>query len=161
MLRINVSRLWPGGFSLSPTSTSTSTQLSLSLSSSHSFHPTNPSPPTFQSLSPSLPPQSNPIHISTTSIPPILPVAFAFAFALAIHVPPSNDAMRKTLTDRDPSHALTQGSDSSVWYQGAESMLAGAGAGLVTSVVTCPLDVIKTKLQAGGGRVGGPKGMAG
>ncbi|KAL7342835.1 mitochondrial carrier domain-containing protein [Rhodotorula toruloides] len=29
-------------------------------------------------------------------------------------------------------------------------MLAGAGAGLVTSIVTCPLDVIKTKLQAGG-----------
>ncbi|KAL6301963.1 mitochondrial NAD transporter [Sparassis latifolia] len=30
----------------------------------------------------------------------------------------------------------------------ATSMLAGAGGGLVASVATCPLDVIKTKLQA-------------
>ncbi|KAI0632009.1 mitochondrial NAD transporter [Trametes polyzona] len=32
--------------------------------------------------------------------------------------------------------------------QSANSMIAGAGGGLVASVATCPLDVIKTKLQA-------------
>ncbi|TCD65486.1 hypothetical protein EIP91_002570 [Steccherinum ochraceum] len=32
--------------------------------------------------------------------------------------------------------------------QSANSMIAGAGGGLVASIATCPLDVIKTKLQA-------------
>lgn len=34
------------------------------------------------------------------------------------------------------------------WTVPANSMIAGAGGGLVASVATCPLDVIKTKLQA-------------
>ncbi|KAF8634172.1 hypothetical protein AX15_001037 [Amanita polypyramis BW_CC] len=38
----------------------------------------------------------------------------------------------------------------------ANSMIAGAGGGLVSSIATCPLDVIKTKLQAQRAVVGQP-----
>ncbi|BGP20214.1 hypothetical protein JCM10213_005932 [Rhodosporidiobolus nylandii] len=65
--------------------------------------------------------------------------------------------MRITIHDRDPSGSKIP--DAS-WFRGAESMVAGAGAGLVTSILTCPLDVIKTKLQAGGAQ-GGPGGLIG
>ncbi|GAA5865527.1 hypothetical protein JCM1840_001430 [Sporobolomyces johnsonii] len=65
--------------------------------------------------------------------------------------------MRITISDRDPHAEHFKGA---VWFKGAESMLAGAGAGLVTSIVTCPLDVIKTKLQANGAH-GGPSGLIG
>ncbi|GAA5833097.1 hypothetical protein JCM3766R1_001392 [Sporobolomyces carnicolor] len=66
--------------------------------------------------------------------------------------------MRITISDRDPHHTRFK---SAHWFKGAESMLAGAGAGLVTSVVTCPLDVIKTKLQAGGAFNRDPNGLIG
>ncbi|GAA6017779.1 hypothetical protein JCM10207_000498 [Rhodosporidiobolus poonsookiae] len=65
--------------------------------------------------------------------------------------------MRITIEDRDPQGEKFKGA---VWFRGAESMVAGAGAGLVTSVLTCPLDVVKTKLQAGGAH-GGPNGPLG
>lgn len=41
-----------------------------------------------------------------------------------------------------------------------ESPLSGAGAGLASGIVTCPLDVIKTKLQAQGGFKSANRGAA-
>lgn len=61
--------------------------------------------------------------------------------------------MRVTLGDRDPR-------GDTPWFSGVESLVSGASAGLVTSVITCPLDVIKTKIQAGEGR-GGTKASQG
>lgn len=58
--------------------------------------------------------------------------------------------MRVTLSDRNSNV---------VWFKGSESLLSGAGAGLVTSIVTCPLDVVKTKLQAAGKSSGGVRGV--
>ncbi|GAA5911462.1 hypothetical protein JCM6882_005008 [Rhodosporidiobolus microsporus] len=76
--------------------------------------------------------------------------------------------MRITISDREEGRpsAWTRTHvpiPSGSWFRGAESMVAGAGAGLVTSVMTCPLDVIKTKLQAGGAAAaqGGPNGLVG
>jgi len=50
--------------------------------------------------------------------------------------------MRRTLHDYSPL---------ATWQalRGTESAVAGAAAGLVSAVVTCPLDVVKTKMQAG------------
>jgi solute carrier family 25 (mitochondrial folate transporter), member 32 len=64
--------------------------------------------------------------------------------------------MRKTISDRDISDSWAADH-----LSGKESMIAGAGAGLISSVVTCPLDVVKTKLQAQGKIVPGSVGYKG
>ncbi|KAH8920185.1 mitochondrial carrier [Atractiella rhizophila] len=57
--------------------------------------------------------------------------------------------MRQTIRDRNSRTAELLRS-----LQGTESMIAGAGAGVISSIATCPLDVVKTKLQAQGKVVG-------
>lgn len=58
-----------------------------------------------------------------------------FALALATH--PSSISGRKSLPPLPLSRAPS-----------LVSFIAGAGGGLVASIATCPLDVVKTKLQA-------------
>jgi len=48
-------------------------------------------------------------------------------------------------TKANPSNSQSPGAEQHRWYA---SVVSGATAGFVSSVATCPLDVVKTRLQA-------------
>lgn len=75
-----------------------------------------------------------------------------------VHYPASSPASSATASARSgvvpasASSALTRLQIFSTWFpQSYVTSFCGASAGVTSGIVTCPLDVIKTKLQAQGG----------